>query len=287
MRIIAAPIGLCAFLAFSPAKAQDTVVHTLGAIAPTRDQIKSFPKASVPKFREALPAKVDLSANMPPIGDQGGMGACVAWSAGYGLRSYYLKKNAKADISKPENVPSPAYIFNHGSAMDQPNVPCAKRGMLISIALETLKGGVVSAAEMPYNDKTCGPPPDLEMQSRAKKFRIDGWAFVDPDDFTAIKTSLANGDPVVFGMQVSADDLSKFGDPKKSKVDGVYKRNPNAATDGGHAEVLIGYDDSKQAFRVQNSWGPDWGDHGRFWLSYETFKSDATDAYIVRVGADQ
>ena len=35
---------------------------------------------------------------------------------------------------------------------------------------------------------------------------------------------------------------------------------------GGH-DVLL-YDDSKQAFRMLNSWGKDWGDNGLFWMPY-------------------
>lgn len=283
MRTIAARVGLSLLFSlflFASAELQDAVVHGLGALPPSQDQIKGFPKFHPPARRAALPPKADLSAFMPPIGDQGAMGSCVAWSTGYGLRSYYLAKINKLDVSKPENVPSPAYIFNHGSAIDQAGIPCGKRGMNISIALEVLRAGVVSLAEMPYNDKSCGPPPGLEIQSHAKEFRIDGWEFVDPEDVNAIKIAIANGDPVVFGMSL-ASSFMKF------KGNGVYSRQPTENyMEGphGHAMVLIGYDDDRKSFRVQNSWGRDWGDQGRYWLAYDTFKQDATDAYVVRAG---
>ena len=41
---------------------------------------------------------------------------------------------------------------------------------------------------------------------------------------------------------------------------------------GNHALCVIGYDNQKQAFRVQNSWGQGWGDHGRFWVGYDEFQ---------------
>jgi C1A family cysteine protease len=41
---------------------------------------------------------------------------------------------------------------------------------------------------------------------------------------------------------------------------------------GGHAVVAVGYDDSKQAFLVRNSWGKEWGQGGYFWMPYEYFK---------------
>lgn len=35
---------------------------------------------------------------------------------------------------------------------------------------------------------------------------------------------------------------------------------------GGHAYLAIGYSSSRKAFRILNSWGPAWGQHGRAWL---------------------
>jgi C1A family cysteine protease len=288
MRAIAAPVGflvLVSFLLVASAKSQDSSAgerHGLGALTPTKDQIKRFAKYQAPARRAALPAKADLSTYMPPAGDQHTMGSCVAWSTGYGLRAYYLAKINKVDVTKPENVPSPAFIFNQGSAVEQSSAACSERGMLISTALEILRAGVVSLAEMPYIDKTCGPPPDLEMQTRAKEFRIDGWSFIDPESVGDIKGAIANGDVVAFGMKVSGTDLSKFN--LKAKGGAVYSRDPKVNTEGSHAQVLIGYDDERQAFRVQNSWGQNWADQGRYWLSYDTFKRDANDAYVVRAG---
>jgi hypothetical protein len=39
-----------------------------------------------------------------------------------------------------------------------------------------------------------------------------------------------------------------------------------------HAMMLVGFDDNKQAFRIQNSWGKsDWGDNGMIWVDYNFF----------------
>lgn len=42
--------------------------------------------------------------------------------------------------------------------------------------------------------------------------------------------------------------------------------------EGGHAWLIIGASASKQAYRMQNSWGESWGDHGRAWIRREDFK---------------
>jgi C1A family cysteine protease len=38
---------------------------------------------------------------------------------------------------------------------------------------------------------------------------------------------------------------------------------------GGHAVLAVGYDDSKSAVLVRNSWGSGWGLNGYFWLPYD------------------
>jgi C1A family cysteine protease len=38
---------------------------------------------------------------------------------------------------------------------------------------------------------------------------------------------------------------------------------------GGHAVMIVGYDDETQHVIVRNSWGTDWGIKGYFWLPYE------------------
>ena len=39
----------------------------------------------------------------------------------------------------------------------------------------------------------------------------------------------------------------------------------------GHAVLIVGYDDEKDAFKIVNSWGSDWGDEGYGWVSYDFF----------------
>lgn len=50
----------------------------------------------------------------------------------------------------------------------------------------------------------------------------------------------------------------------KPDADGYIR--PIGAVDGGHAYLAVGYNRKREAFRIQNSWGPDWGVKGRVWL---------------------
>ena len=42
---------------------------------------------------------------------------------------------------------------------------------------------------------------------------------------------------------------------------------------GGHAVLLVGYDDREEYFIVKNSWGPTWGEAGYFRIAYTQVKN--------------
>lgn len=43
---------------------------------------------------------------------------------------------------------------------------------------------------------------------------------------------------------------------------------PTGELVGGHAYLIVGFSTDRQAFRVLNSWGRDWGESGRAWVSF-------------------
>jgi len=65
----------------------------------------------------------------------------------------------------------------------------------------------------------------------------------------------------------------------------VIERPVNARAMGGHAFVLVGY--NEVGFLVQNSWGPTWGKRGYATLPYEDWLDNAYDAWVARPGVPQ
>jgi C1A family cysteine protease len=52
---------------------------------------------------------------------------------------------------------------------------------------------------------------------------------------------------------------------------GVYTKGPTTAANyfrGTHCVCIVGYDDSKQAWLIKNSWGTGWGMSGYCWIGY-------------------
>lgn len=48
--------------------------------------------------------------------------------------------------------------------------------------------------------------------------------------------------------------------------------------------VIVGYDDARGAYRVQNSWGADWGDLGYLWWDYDDLDGrEGLQAYVPQL----
>ncbi|NQZ58472.1 MAG: DUF4384 domain-containing protein [Lentisphaeraceae bacterium] len=237
------------------------------------EKFKATPKAMLPlKGGDNLPDKIDLSANMPPVGNQGNQGSCVAWSVAYAMKSYQEKIEVEHELSRngrpdKNNVFSPAYIYNqinHGR--DQ--------GSQIWEALNLMmQKGAASWAAMPYNDKDFLRQPSDDIVKDAEKYRITYWRAVNPANITDIKAHLASGFPVIIGAYVDSGFMKLKG------AASVYNKISDEKG-VGHAMCLVGYDDSKNAFKLINSWSTAWGDGGFGWIDYQFFPKVVREAYI-------
>ena len=225
---------------------------------------------SVPAYRDYLPDHVDLSDLFPDAGNQGAQGSCTAWSVSYGLRSFY--RNVETQ-TRPVRGLSPGFVYNQLKA----NKADCTEPVRISDALKFLvKRGTVPFEEFPYQESVCSELPDPSLQSLAQENRIDGWRRLQHDRLDDIKGQLAGGNPVVIGMLVDGALVDL-------KPDEIYDVQVAGAPEFIHAMVLVGYDERKRAFRVFNSWGPDWADNGMGWLSYKSVFSDLDSAFVADV----
>jgi C1A family cysteine protease len=90
-------------------------------------------------------------------------------------------------------------------------------------------------------------------------FKVDSWAWVNAD-VDSIKAALLTYGPLVVTMNVYSDFMYY--------ASGIYKSQRWTWFEGGHAVLLVGYDDATQAFTVKNSWGTNWGENGYFRIAY-------------------
>jgi hypothetical protein len=171
--------------------------------------------------------------------------------------------------------------WNTAPALDQGNT-----SQCVAFAwTQFLSAGPVTNRRLPFlpaelyreaqnNDEWPGAEPDYEgtsVRAGAKVLQGRGylseyvWAF---NSATAANWILSRG-PVVAGT-IWANDMFD--------VDAKGVVHVGGDVVGGHAYALIGCnlkarcpDGSTGAMRIQNSWGPSWGQSGKAWISFKDF----------------
>lgn len=201
------------------------------------------------------PATLDWRANngnfVTPVRDQGACGSCWAFAAAAALESRYLITSNR-----------PGHDLN---LSEQVLVSCSGAGTCnggyISFASDYLRdSGLPLEPCYPYlaANGTCA---DACANWQATGYRISGWRYVTTSTatVTALKAALTTYGPLVTTMVVYSDFYAYNS--------GIYSRT-STTREGGHAVLLVGYDDTNHCFIVKNSWGTGWGESGFFRIAY-------------------
>lgn len=243
-------------------------VFVTGAVPSSLLDIIRFPKIKLPKIRGDRPDKLLLVDFLPPVGNQKTQNSCVGWSTAYYAQTYVVGKALGLDESQLEKLKwqfSYRYIWNQGNGG-------RNEGMSIVQAMFILKAqGCCTLNEMPINYSDVSQTPSPTAVSRARGYVASsigpltaGFISVNPETLKAYMVE--TGCPIVIGIPIYDDEF-----PRGSvSPEYVYRRGKQRLPNGFHAITLIGYDDSKKAFRMVNSWSPEWGDRGQLWID-ETF----------------
>lgn len=259
---------------FSLGWSQDRTGRATGLIPATEEQLRGIPLASVPFSGDRLPSSVDLSTNLPPPGNQGRQNSCVGWTVAYALKSYHEKVEEGTsffDFSGKINyqcVFSPAFIYNQiNNGRDG--------GASFITALNLLSSqGAATWADMPYSERDYRSRPSQSAKSRAQRYRIDYWRRVNVRDVKEVKAQLNAGYPVMAG--VKTDEGFNYAGR------GFTWQKTIGQVQGGHAILLVGYSDNRNAFKLINSYGKEWGDSGYGWVDYIHFTRVASEGYVAK-----
>jgi hypothetical protein len=81
-----------------------------------RSPSTGVPRAELPRnysLGATLGDSADLSAQLPPVGDQGAQNSCAAWATGYYYKSWSEKQeHASWDLNNPWYQYSPSFMYN-------------------------------------------------------------------------------------------------------------------------------------------------------------------------------
>ena len=126
------------------------------------------------------------------------------------------------------------------------------------------KYGLCPESEWPYDITQFATKPPAKCYTDALKDKVATAENIS-NDLVSMKTALASNFPFVVGITI----YSSFEDPDVAQTGIVpMPDTDNELVLGGHAVLVVGFDDSNQWFIVRNSWGTSWGDQGYFYLPY-------------------
>lgn len=250
--------------------------RSMGYIPSTPEQlaqIKSIKSSSQFSKITALPSKI-LFPELPTALNQGFKGSCIAYAIADACTLMNNETKTLADGKPNYNAyASGDYLYEKCRISKN----SCQGGIYYIDALDVLKTeGTTTYSDMGLT--LCGTLPTKSQQNNAKKFRINDYYRLTSDTgkptLEDIKRQLANGNPVIISIAIDNDFTSssiKLWDINNS----VYA--------GGHAVVLTGYDNEKQAFRLLNSWGSNWGENGYLWATYRKIEQAINEEVYVLV----
>jgi len=234
-----------------------------------RDKILKYPRA------RTLPSKVDLRDLCPPVYNQNGFGTSTICAV---LSAYQF--NQKRIITGELLVPSRLFTYYNVRSMN--NSTDRDSGSSIRDCIKAInKYGMCPESLWTYDASNFFNKPHLFCYDKAAPI-INGVTYhriVQNHD--QIKSTLADGQPIIFGMSIFPSFISK----NVAETGVIPMPDPDEAVLGGHAALLVGYDDEESCWIVLTSWGDKFGDKGFLYLPYDYFfkeKKYVTDLWVLK-----
>jgi C1A family cysteine protease len=220
---------------------------------------------------EALPTSVDLRPHMPPCYDQGQLGSCTANGIAAIIEHQFISQGL------PVWVPSRLFIYYCERAIEG-NIHSDSGAEIRDGIKAVSEHGVCPESEWPYIESKFTDTPSQKCYDDAKKDLVQSYTSLG-QNLPTLKSKLAQGFPIVFGITV----YDSFESDKVAETGIIPMPKRNEECLGGHCIDIVGYDDSKSAFLIRNSWGTDWGINGYAWLPYAYVLNEnlASDFWII------
>ncbi|MFF4704701.1 C1 family peptidase [Streptomyces sp. NPDC001288] len=219
----------------------------------------------------AAPESADLSQYALSPGDQGEVGACVAWATGYSAYGLLMNEQGIGDAPM-----APMYIYSQIAQGDDQGTTAA-----VALPMEQ-EQGIDTQADYWQGTQDYTTQPDDNERANAAHYKLSGFDSLPTSGDaarSAIENAIAQGEPVVVGFQVHQSFRSL-----DAQTASDYSYVPgDSATDpviGGHEVTIVGYSD--KGVKIENSWGTSWGAGGYLTVPWDFFNTgDVMELHAV------
>jgi hypothetical protein len=235
----------------------------------------NYPRATL-NANQSLPSAVSLGPWFPPVANQGAQASCVGWAIAYYYRSFQEGRENQRIPQRDNEIFSPAFIYNQRAG---DRTRDAGMSMVDGLRI-AVNQGVATLATMPYNPFDATTQPSEAARAEAALYSSSSYQNLFLGRGTAnlqlLKQHLAEGDPFLLALPVYSEFFRV--NPTQSLID---LPAANSTFYGGHAVLVVGYDDATQRFKFVNSWGSGWAERGYAYLSYAFVQQRAWEGWYL------
>ena len=258
-------------------KDYDTTTNGLG-LEPDNKDDRDYEPIGV---EEALPTKFSLGGYVSKVEQQGSFNSCLGHAISTAVETFSKTRNWAPNMYMEL---SRMHCWNEARKLSG-TWPDNKGAGMRSGWKAAKDEGITLEKLFPYT-KNNMTVEDIGIAAKIFRHWYPRWNYfyiTNPsheDKEAAIKNALYNRQTIIaFGIGITPS----FSNPNKENV---YKPIEGETIRGGHALIITGWDDTKEAFEIQNSWGTSWGDEGRIlvnkeWILKEAFSISYCDDILL------
>ena len=247
-----------------------TAKHSYGWVPDVPDKRDWRYAASAPI---AIPSSLDLSDKFPSAYDQGQLGSCTANAIAAAHEYEQIRQGLQ------HFMPSRLFIYYEERV---------KENTVNSDSGAQIRDGIKSVAEQgacpeeiwPYDIGAFATQPSARAYASGVSHKALSYYSV-PRDTTQMLTCLSERYPIVIGISV----YESFESDEVAQTGVVPMPSSSEQLLGGHAVLIVGFDQGSKRYKVRNSWGPDWGIRGYFTLPFEYLTDEdlSDDFWSIRL----
>lgn len=218
-----------------------------------------------------LQQKVDLRPWCSRIENQGNLGSCTGQAVAGAIEYLNTKAGKPTDVSR-------LYIYYYERELI--GTVNWDSGAYIRDGIKaTSHKGAPLESFWPYIIQRFRNRPSQTAINDGLKRKVTLYERVDT--LNGCLDALNNGFPIIIGFWVYSSFMSRT----VSRTGMMPYPNVNREMFlGGHAVLLVGYDNTTQRFIARNSWGVNWGDKGYFYMPYQVIdnRNMSEDFWVIK-----